>query len=469
VEIDDGAALKWPRFPCGSHVADQHHVTIQRILLFFAALGLAFVAACKGSPDSTPWCSDTKRELESLSPGSVTWHRDVAPIFDAKCVYCHREDGIGPFSLTTYDVAHFDRKLIKTAVVDRSMPPWQAAPCCSHYAHDWGLTDAEIAKIVRWVDDDGPAGDPKDAPATPPPPVIGLPRADVTLTMPVAYTPAPPAGSTDDNRCFLLDWPYDREVYVTGFNPKPGTRSVVHHLVVATINGDNIAKVAALEGADGRPGIDCNNGVGDLDIRDVVVLGGGLLGGEFPGGLGKKVPPHSKIVINIHYSTAHALPRPDRTGVELQIADHATEFKGMAVANIAWLAGDGMKIDAGDEDAVFFYKMEPFLYTRGKTVQLRSVTAHMHTFGSRFVMRIIRANGDRECLIEIPHWVFGWEQPYWFETPKVLKPGDKIYVECHFDNSAARQPKGQAPRDIAWGGNNQDMCAGFLSYTEGGP
>jgi len=438
-----------------------------RPLLLFSILALFSLLSCKGKPDDTPWCSATPTTVSALPPGSISYYRDVAPIFDAKCNYCHREGGIGPFDLTTYEVAHYDRLSIKNAVTNRVMPPWMAARCCNEFAHDFGLTEAEIAKIARWVDDDGPAGDPKDAPTTKPAPIMGLSRADVKLTMKSDYTPAPPPGSTDDNRCFLLDWPYDREVFVTGYNPIPGNRSVVHHLIVATISGDNLAKVSELEGKDGRPGIDCNSGVGDLDLRKVVVIGGGLLGSDMPDGLGVKIPPHSKVVLNIHYSTAHAVPRPDRTGVEFKVDDWARAFKGIAVANLAWLVGDGMKIDAGDPDAVFWYRMEPTVYTWGKTVQLRSVTAHMHSFGSKFVMRIIRANGDRDCLIEIPRWKFGWEQPYWFKTPKVLRPGDKLYIECHFDNSAARQPNGQAPRDIAWGGNNQDMCAGFLSYTEG--
>src|SRR5262249_36759154 len=160
--------------------------------------------------------------------------------------------------------------LIKNAVVAHTMPPWLAARCCNEFTHDFGLTDQEIAKIVRWVDDDAPAGDPKDAPSTKPAPIEGLSRADATLTMKQDYTPAPPPGSTDDTRCFLLDWPYDQEAFVTGFNPVPGNRSVVHHLVVAMISGDNLQKVEDRDGKDGRPGIDCTEGVGDLDLRKVV-------------------------------------------------------------------------------------------------------------------------------------------------------------------------------------------------------
>ena len=46
-----------------------------------------------------------------------------------------------------------------------------------------------------------------------------------------------------------------------------------------------------------------------------------------------------------------------------------------------------------------------------------------------------------------------------------MNPEDELYLECHFDNSAANQADGQAPRDIAWGDNDQDMCVGFLAFT----
>lgn len=81
-------------------------------------------------------------------------------------------------------------------------------------------------------------------------------------------------------------------------------------------------------------------------------------------------------------------------------------------------------------------------------------------------MRRIGSDGTRECLLEIPDWHFGWEQPFWFAEEHLLAADDELYLECHFDNSAANQNNGETPRDIAWGGNNQDMCAAFLSFTQ---
>jgi hypothetical protein len=429
--------------------------------LIAAALFTAGVS-CKGSPDETPWCSDTQGVNGAPASAQPTYYRDVKPIFESKCTQCHTDGGLAPFRLGTYEEAQAAKDLIKPAVVERRMPPWLAARCCTDYDRDFSLTEDEIATVVAWVDQGAPGGDPNDAPP-PPPPLVGLSRTDLTVMMPEPYSPSPPPGSTDDSRCFVADMPLTRKMFVTGLNPVPGNRSVVHHLIVGVVGPDEADDAVSRQGKDGRPGFDCKGGFGDL--RDVQVLGGSLLGGDFPRGIGKAVEPGSKLVFSIHYSTAHAQPGPDQTAVQIRLDETAVESNGLFIANPAWIAGSAMSISAGEKDATFFYRFTPSLYTKGEPIYLQSVTPHMHYFATRTLVRIIRANGERECLLEIPRWDFGWEQPFWFAQPKRLEPDDELYLECHFDNSAENQPDGMPPRDIAWGGDNQDMCAAFIGYT----
>jgi len=286
--------------------------------------------------------------------------------------------------------------------------------------------------------------------------------------MPDSYTVQPDPGRADDFRCFLLDWPVDREVFITGINPRPGNREVVHHLIVAALTGDAIEEAERLDAEDPGTGFDCEGGLGDIPLRDVTVLGGSLLGSDFPDGLGREVEPGSRILVNVHYYAEGLRDTPtDRTAIEVRYDDTAREFEGLAVANPAWLVADGMFIEAGDDHAPFWFSYDPSLFTRNEPVLLRSVTPHMHYFGKKIRVMLLRDDGSTECLIEIPRWEFGWEQPFWFEEPVPLEPGDELYVECIFDNSASNQPDGEKPRDIAWGTDNQDMCAAFLNYTRG--
>jgi hypothetical protein len=55
-------------------------------------------------------------------------------------------------------------KAIKTAVLERRMPPWLANPKYGHFNNDRPLSQAEIDTLVAWVDRGAPEGDAKDAP-----------------------------------------------------------------------------------------------------------------------------------------------------------------------------------------------------------------------------------------------------------------------------------------------------------------
>jgi len=448
--------------------------------LLAIASALVVTVSCKGEPDAAPWCSVEADEALAVSidagasdaaaPGeagapSPTYFEDVKPLIDAFCTRCHTPGGIGPFRLDRWDDLYRRLDVVRSAVLSRHMPPWHAARCCTDYFEDASLTDVQIRTIIRWIDAGGAIGDARKEPP-PLPRIGGLSRTDVTLELPAPYVPAPPPDSVDELRCFLLPWPLAQKKFVTGINPVPGQRSIVHHLVVGALSGDGLDEAKSLDGKDGRPGFPCDQMKG-MGLADLTILGGSLVGGDYPDGLGTEIDAGSTILLQIHYSLANAPAQPDQTKIELKVDDQARPFKGMAIANLGWMVEGGMKIAAGERDAVYFYRYEPTLFTRGKTVRLRSVTPHMHAFGTKIVLRIIHDDGTRECLLEIPAWHFGWEQPFWFAKPKTFRKGDELYIECHFDNSVSHQPNGQAPRDIGWGNSNQEMCAGFASFTEG--
>ena len=54
----------------------------------------------------------------------VTFAKDIAPIFQAKCQNCHRKDSMAPMSLVTYEETRPWAKSIKERVIARNMPPW---------------------------------------------------------------------------------------------------------------------------------------------------------------------------------------------------------------------------------------------------------------------------------------------------------------------------------------------------------
>src|SRR5262245_53130260 len=95
---------------------------------------------------------------------SVTFTKQVAPIFQKRCEECHRDGGMAPMSLVKYEEIRPWAKAIKEKVASREMPPFHAAGAVGRYLHDPRLTDDEIATIVNWVDGGASKGNPKEAP-----------------------------------------------------------------------------------------------------------------------------------------------------------------------------------------------------------------------------------------------------------------------------------------------------------------
>src|SRR5438552_10954127 len=96
----------------------------------------------------------------------VTFAKDVAPIFQAKCQECHHPGTVAPMSLMTYQDARPWAKSIRERVIKRNMPPWHIDKDAGirEFQNDRSLNDAQIDTIIRWVDGGAPLGDPKDLP-----------------------------------------------------------------------------------------------------------------------------------------------------------------------------------------------------------------------------------------------------------------------------------------------------------------
>ena len=97
----------------------------------------------------------------------VTFAKDVAPIFQAKCQECHHPGTVAPMSLVTYEETLPWAEKIKDRVTTRNMPPWHLDRTVGiqKFKNDTSLTDDQIDTIVRWVDSGKAPGNAKDMPA----------------------------------------------------------------------------------------------------------------------------------------------------------------------------------------------------------------------------------------------------------------------------------------------------------------
>ena len=119
----------------------------------------------------------------------VSWDREIAPIFRARCAGCHRPDGPpGSIALSSYQEARPWAAAIKEEVLTRRMPKWAAARGYGDFANDPSLSPFEIALVAAWVDGGAPETLPKGGTAalpapTPQAPAVYQPPHGVTRTL----------------------------------------------------------------------------------------------------------------------------------------------------------------------------------------------------------------------------------------------------------------------------------------------
>ena len=130
-----------------------------------------------------------------------------------------------------------------------------------------------------------------------------------------------------------------------------------------------------------------------------------------------------------------------------------------------------MRIAAGDPDASHSFAYDPTAFlSEGQPIKIWGGGLHMHMLGKSIRASIIRSTGEDECLVESPRWDFNWQTGTQFAEPAVLNPGDRLSLECHWDNSMGNQPiidgERVTPADRNRGeGTLDEMCLGVFYMT----
>jgi hypothetical protein len=266
----------------------------------------------------------------------------------------------------------------------------------------------------------------------------------------------------------VIDWPKSEVSYVTGFRANPGNAKVVHHVIAFLAPPSQVDAVKKLDDADPGEGYTCFGGPGFNQTNWIGAWAPGSQGTDYPEGTGIKIEPGSKVVLQVHYNTLTAGKQKDRTSVDFKLESSVIkEATIQPWTNPTWLnKKDTMKIPAFAPDTMhsFAFDPTPFL-SSGKPFLMYSANLHMHQLGTRAKLSLQRKDGSEDCLLDIPKWNFHWQGSYGFPAPKVVNPGDKVYLECHWDNTPPMQPivdgKPQMPKDVFWGeGTTDEMCLG---------
>ncbi|MCG8417434.1 MAG: hypothetical protein MJE77_05760 [Proteobacteria bacterium] len=403
-------------------------------------------------------------------PITATYHGGIRALVEANCVVCHKEGGIGPFSLDDPDTVQLLASSLVDEVEARRMPPWGMNPDCREVTDSIRLSDREVAAFAQWRDAGFPAGQPDDYRPPDPDDVLTtgtvesqLGPADLVLAPDQPYTPD--TARPDDYRCIPLPHSIDRDLFVNAVDVIPDKLDLVHHVIVYAVPEADVPAMEALDAADPGPGFNC---FGDAGVASADAVGGWVPGDNNGGAsreIAMRVSRGSRLVTQMHYNVAGRqnddLPG-DATSVALWFLEEG-QYPAYLITSL-WIPNNDLFIPAGDKNSVQMATMR--LPVDGYAV---AVSPHMHLLGKRIKTEVIRENGAIECLGQVDDWDFNWQRTYEFPEHAFvpIDISDRIRLTCEYDNSPANQPvvngEQKEPRDVTWGeGTLDEMCLDSL-------
>lgn len=417
-------------------------------------------------------CGQEEPQLREV-PENPTYHTDIAPLIQRRCVACHQAGGLAPFSLDGYAEVSSMAQRVAAAVVARRMPPMPAAQDddCPQIEDQRVMPDLEREAIKRWVEQGAVEGPPAPAPSPSSGRVLGEPSA--RYPMPAEYTPA--NADSDDYRCFLINPGWSATQAITAVSVEPGNRRIVHHASVYAVPPEALAEIRKLDDAEAGPGYTCFGGVG---VAQSYPLGVWVPGYDRPNApprptIGYYLPAGWQLVLQNHYNFANGKgpgATTDRSTVTLWRASvPITEIPhGMYLYDATFVLPAGQKstVRSVTGEVVPGWQIPQLGQTQEGFIYLS--WAHMHLLGRAIRIDLLKQDGREQCVLRIPAWDFHWQSAYQLKKPVYAAAGDKIRLTCEWDNSFANQPvvdgMQQMPRDVTYGEKTTDeMCIGTLS------
>jgi mono/diheme cytochrome c family protein len=370
--------------------------------------------------------SDTKKD----SKVAVTFNKDIAPIFYANCVQCHRAGEIAPMSLVTYKEARPWARSIREKVATHEMPPWHADPRHGEFANDRRLTQKDVDTILAWVEQGTPEGAPKDLP--PAPKFVegwNIGKPDTVFYLPQEFTV--PAEGVVEYKYFKVPTNFKEDMWVQAAEIRPGSRAVVHHVIVFVQKAGDSQKLLV-----------------------------GYAPGEQPAviseGFGKKIPAGSDLVFQVHY-TPTGTEAKDRSYLGLVFCKQKPKQEIITRP----IMNGRFAIPPGDAN----YKVESS-YTFNEDGQIHSLMPHMHLRGKDFEYRVTYPDGKSKVILSVPKYDFAWQSYYTMKEPVPAPKGTRVDCLAHFDNSEKNKFNPDPKKEVRWGDQTwEEMMIGWMSYT----
>jgi len=391
----------------------------------------------------------------ALQAQSVTFTKHVAPILQQKCQECHQPGSIAPMSLITYEDARKYARRIKTKVAARLMPPWHIDKTVGiqSFKNDRGLTDEQIATLVKWVDDGTPLGSAADMPPAPkfadpnrwhyadqfgPPDLVLRSKAyDMAArTQDKWFRPVTETG--------LKEARWVRAIEIKPV--KPEHRKIVHHVLtlLEQRETDGITNLAhEAHGVQRSAGLFMEWAVGKV-------------GEIFAADAGKLMLPDSKIRWEVHL---HAIGE-EMKNVEVELGIYFYP-KGVVPERRTVLrmfdVSRGSELDIPPNQMA----MTQNFYVMQAPARLENFQPHMHMRGKAMSLEAVYPDGRKEVLSAVNNFQWNWHVNYVYaENAAPLLPKGTMLVFTAWHDNTANNPNNPDPNQwVGWGDRTVDEMA----------
>jgi hypothetical protein len=384
-----------------------------------------------------------------IAESSLTYHNRISRIVQANCIECHRENGVAPFSLTTYEEVVAHAPMIKQVVEQGIMPPWFAAPPDeaadeqpSLWANDRSLGESDKADLLAWIGGGKPLGDERDAPQ-PRSFVSGwlIGKPDAVFAFPEAV-PIKASGIVPYQNV-IIDTKLPEDRWIQAIEIQPGHRSVVHHMLVFLQPAGRKQSSPADDTNDERNG-----------FWGIYVPGNSTL--IYPEGLAKRLPKGAKLRCQTHYTTT-GKATVDRSRIGIVFARQPPRQE----VHVVGIANDRIRIPPGATN----HREEASMRTL-YDIQVLSFLPHMHTRATACRYKVVGDDGKSRALLDIPRYDFNWQLLYRYFEPQTVAGGETIKFTVWYDNSAQNPANPDPNRAVEWGRLLSDeMHLGYVEYV----
>ncbi len=405
---------------------------------------------------------------EESTDKTVTFAKDLAPIFQERCQECHHKGSIAPMSLVTYEETRPWAKSIRQRVIERQMPPWHIDKTIGiqKFKNDISLSDEQINTIVRWVDSGALPGDPKDMPAPSEwsdgnewkgakelgPPDLIVKSEPYTM----------PAKHQDVWWRPLSSIPLSEPRWLRAVEMRPGTllgRRITHHAVTYLVQNDPDSLA---------PGTDPVLNARAYLMEWAVGKGYDLHGPD----AGKLLLPGSQISWDIHL---HAVGEEIRDNVEIALwfypkgqepkhRTYLTGFQALRGFQTSKAAGGSRNVDIPPNSIA---SSDNYTVLQ-KAARLENFQPHMHLRGKAMAVEAILPDGTVQAVSYVGRFNFNWMTNYIYDdnAAPVFPRGTVIHVTAVYDNTIANPNNPDPEQWVGFGDRTVDeMGHAWMNVT----